>query len=102
MRYGRGEADLGVSPTGTAVQKHRGTYRYLSQMNCPVLYQVPRYRTLSLVRRVTWGFLSFWGGSYRIRILMYRDVSCMYLDCILMWVLDEVRVWLARGIQQRL
>jgi hypothetical protein len=24
------------------------------------------------------------GGSYRIRILMYLDVSCMYLDCILM------------------
>ena len=29
------------------------------------------------------GFPSvFWGGSYRIRILMYRDVStCMYPDC---------------------
>ena len=28
---------------------------------------------------VTWGFLSFLGGvSYRIRILMYCDVSCMY------------------------
>ena len=25
-----------------------------------------------------WGFLLFWGGSYRIRILMYRDVSCVY------------------------
>ena len=24
------------------------------------------------------------GGSYRIRILKYRDVSCMYPDCILM------------------
>ena len=23
------------------------------------------------------------GGSYRIRILMYRDVSCMYPECIL-------------------
>ena len=34
---------------------------------------------------VTGGFLSlFGGGSYRIRILMYLDVSCMYLDCILM------------------
>ena len=34
---------------------------------------------------VTWGFLSFLGGvSYRIRILMYFDVSCMYPDRILM------------------
>jgi len=36
---------------------------------------------------VTWvrgGFLSFLGGgSYRIRILMYFDVSCMYPACIL-------------------
>jgi hypothetical protein len=30
------------------------------------------------------GFLSFLGVvSYRIRILMYSDVSCMYLACIL-------------------
>ena len=30
------------------------------------------------------GFLSFLGVvSYRIRILMYRDVSGLYLDCIL-------------------
>jgi hypothetical protein len=30
------------------------------------------------------GFLSFFGGgSYRIRILMYFDVSCMYPACIL-------------------
>jgi hypothetical protein len=30
------------------------------------------------------GFLSFLGVvSYRIRILMYSDVSCMYLECIL-------------------
>ena len=30
------------------------------------------------------GFLSFLGGvSYRIRILMYFDVSCMYPACIL-------------------
>ena len=34
----------------------------------------------------------FWGGSYRIRILMYRYVSCMYpvgytyLECILMYL----------------
>ena len=35
--------------------------------------------------RVTGGFLSFLGGiSYQIRILLYRDVSCMYLVCILM------------------
>ena len=38
--------------------------------------------------RVTYSFLSFLGTvSYRIRILMYLDyidVSCMYLDCILM------------------
>ena len=35
-------------------------------------------------RRVTWGFLSFLGVvSYRIRILMYSDVSSMYLDRIL-------------------
>jgi hypothetical protein len=35
--------------------------------------------------RVTFSFLSFLGTvSYRIRILMYLDVSCMYLDCILM------------------
>jgi hypothetical protein len=35
--------------------------------------------------RVTWGFLSFLGVvSYRIRILMYFDVSCMYLACISM------------------
>jgi hypothetical protein len=34
---------------------------------------------------VTGGFLSFFGGgSYRIRILMYFDVSCMYPDRILM------------------
>jgi len=34
---------------------------------------------------VTWGFLSFLGVvSYRIRILMYFDVSCMYPDRILM------------------
>ena len=34
--------------------------------------------------RVTWGFLSFLGVvSYRIRILMYSDVSCMYPDRIL-------------------
>jgi len=34
---------------------------------------------------VTGGFLSFLGGgSYRIRILMYFDVSCMYPDRILM------------------
>ena len=33
---------------------------------------------------VTVGFLSFLGVvSYRIRILMYRDVSGLYLDCIL-------------------
>ena len=30
------------------------------------------------------GFLSFLGGiSYQIRILLYRDVSCMYPACIL-------------------
>ena len=30
------------------------------------------------------GFLSFLGGgSYRIHILMYHDVSCMYPACIL-------------------
>ena len=30
------------------------------------------------------GFLSFLRGvSYQIRILMYRDVSCMYPACIL-------------------
>ena len=84
MRYGRGEADLGVSPTGTAVQKHRGTYRYLSQLNCPVLYQVP-YTLTGTPGDV--GFpIVLGGGSYRIRtcILMYRDVSCMYPDCILM------------------
>jgi len=35
--------------------------------------------------RVTYSFLSFLGTvSYRIRILMYLDVSFMYLDCILM------------------
>ena len=35
--------------------------------------------------RVTYSFLSFLGTvSYRIRILMYLDVSSMYLDCILM------------------
>ena len=34
---------------------------------------------------MTYSFLSFLGTvSYRIRILMYLDVSCMYLDCILM------------------
>ena len=34
---------------------------------------------------MTVGFLSFLGVvSYRIRILMYRDVSGLYLDCILM------------------
>ena len=34
--------------------------------------------------RITWGFLSFFGGgSYWIRILMYRDVSGLYPDCIL-------------------
>jgi hypothetical protein len=38
----------------------------------------------SQLGRVTWGFLSFLGVvSYRIRILMYSDVSCMYLDSIL-------------------
>ena len=43
--------------------------------------------------RVRGGFLSFLGVvSYRIRILMYRDVSCMYpvgythLECILMYL----------------
>ena len=39
------------------------------------------------VNRRSWvrgGFLSFLGGvSYRIRILMYCDVSCMYPECIL-------------------
>ncbi len=39
------------------------------------------YHTLYGVRG---GFLSFWGRvSYRIRILMYFDVSCMYPACIL-------------------
>ena len=34
---------------------------------------------------MTYSFLSFLGTvSYRIRILMYLDVSFMYLDCILM------------------
>jgi hypothetical protein len=38
-----------------------------------------------VITGVTWGFLSFLGGvSYRIRILMYFDVSCMYPDRILM------------------
>jgi len=42
-------------------------------------------RGVAPAARVTYSFLSFLGTvSYRIRILMYLDVSCMYLDCILM------------------
>jgi hypothetical protein len=48
----------------------------------------PAHRAVLRIRDttgVTYSFLSFLGTvSYRIRILMYLDVSCMYLDCILM------------------
>jgi hypothetical protein len=52
--------------------------------NSPPSRALTRLRA-SLLQRVTYSFLSILGTvSYRIRILMYLDVSCMYLDCILM------------------
>ena len=51
----------------------------IAATHCP-----PPLGVMAHTWRVRGGFLSFLGGgSYRIRILMYFDVSCMYLACIL-------------------
>ena len=82
-----------IRPLNTANQLHhergaapRGWF-CVAHFLAPTHFFLPPPFPLPLppLPRVTGGFLSFLGGiSYQIRILLYRDVSCMYLVCILM------------------
>ncbi len=65
----------------------KGSYKVQTAFTLPLvtMHKAQWYTCRRPGAGVTWGFLSFFGGgSYRIRILMYFDVSCMYPDRILM------------------
>ena len=83
----REEPDLRAEPPRRLM--HVG----LREPRCKVSGSSARTISYAPTIRVRGGFLSFLGVvSYRIRILMYRDVSSMYpvgytyLECILMYL----------------
>ena len=85
-RAARGRAAARPGHESGSTQKHKnevGSSSHRSNLCDPCARVSPCVPCLS-PPRVRGGFLSFLGGvSYRIRILMYFDVSCMYPACIL-------------------